>query len=84
MAFEVLGTPGHTPGGLCLWHEQTCALFTGDTLFERGYGRLDLPGGDEAAMIASLDRLFRMPDAATVYAGHGSPAGLGEIAEAWA
>ncbi len=84
MAFEVIVTPGHTPGGLCLWHEPTLALFTGDTLFERGYGRLDLPGGDEAAMIDSLSRLLRMSDAATVYAGHGSSATLGEIKEAWA
>lgn len=65
----VLHTPGHTPGGVCYLNGD--ALFSGDTLFYRSYGRLDLPGGDVQEMIASLTRLMQLDGNTMVYPGHG-------------
>lgn len=66
---QVIHTPGHTPGS-CVYKMDT-HLFTGDTLFCRGYGRTDLPGGDFAALVASLRMLLKMPEDHKVYPGHG-------------
>lgn len=71
LTFTVLHTPGHTPGSICLLGEQT--VFSGDCLFAGGIGRVDLPGGDEAAMLRSLARLMELPDGLAVYPGHGPP-----------
>ena len=65
----VLHTPGHTPGGVCYLSGKT--LFSGDTLFYRSYGRLDLPGGDVQEMIASLTRLMQLDGETVAYPGHG-------------
>lgn len=70
ISLRVLHTPGHTPGSVC--YEVGHHLFTGDTLFEYGYGRTDLPGGDAAAMSASLGRVMPMQDSHSIYPGHGS------------
>jgi glyoxylase-like metal-dependent hydrolase (beta-lactamase superfamily II) len=69
--FTVLHTPGHTPGGLCLYAAVDHVLFSGDTLFAGACGRLDLPGGDPEAMMRSLQRLRALPPATVVYPGHG-------------
>ncbi len=67
---KTLHTPGHTAG--CSCYLTDTALFSGDTLFEGSYGRVDLPGGDPAAMQRSLSRLMReLPRPLTVYPGHG-------------
>ena len=58
LGIRVLHTPGHTPGGACFLIEGH--LFTGDTMFEHGWGRTDFPGGDEHALFASLRRLIPM------------------------
>ena len=73
--FSVLHTPGHTPGGICL----RCGddLFTGDTLFCRGYGRTDLPGGDEQALMRSLRRLLALEEGVRVHPGHGPSTTIG-------
>lgn len=63
-----LHTPGHTPGSQCFLVEN--ALFTGDTLFVDGCGRVDLEGGDPKAMTKSLARLARLPDDTMVFPGH--------------
>ncbi|MFR5796422.1 MAG: MBL fold metallo-hydrolase, partial [Christensenellales bacterium] len=55
--FDVLHTPGHTPGSVCYRHEKT--LFCGDTLFYQGYGRVDLAGGNSLQMALSLKRLLK-------------------------
>lgn len=65
---KVLHTPGHTPGSVC--YEIGGELFTGDTLFEYGWGRTDLPGGSEAQMEASLKRLMPMVRTMPFHAGH--------------
>ncbi|MEG0985791.1 MAG: MBL fold metallo-hydrolase [Clostridia bacterium] len=74
---RVLETPGHTPGGICLYCEEEKALFTGDTLFARGYGRMDLPGGSEHDMVRSLKKLLALEDDVTIYPGHGPLATIG-------
>ena len=76
MDIQVLHTPGHTPGCVCYQVEN--ALFTGDTLFHRGYGRTDLPGGNFRELVASLRRLYRMDEALPFYPGHGPSSTIGK------
>ena len=66
--FSILHTPGHTPGGLCLYAEGQ--LFTGDTLFVGDSGRTDLQGGDRPALGASIRSLMKLPDDTIVWPGH--------------
>ena len=75
---RVIHTPGHTPGGICLLAEGEFIL-TGDTLFRRGIGRFDLPGGDEDALYESiLTRLYSLAPELVVYPGHGASTTIGE------
>ena len=75
MAFKVLHTPGHSPGSICLYFDQT--LFSGDTMFAEGdYGRTDLWGGSEKEMQQSLKRLQTLPQETRVYPGHGAATSL--------
>jgi hydroxyacylglutathione hydrolase len=77
LSFKVIHTPGHTPGGICLYGHGS--LIAGDTLFAGSIGRTDLPGGDYDALIASIKRrLFVLPDETVVYSGHGEPTTIGE------
>lgn len=69
--FAVLPTPGHSKGSACLYLAGEGVLFSGDTLFEAGYGRMDLYGGDSRAMLDSLKKLFALPGETRVYPGHG-------------
>ena len=73
----VLHTPGHTEGSVCLFDRDQGLLFSGDTLFAGGWGRVDLPGGDPAAMAASLSRLTELEDAVQVFPGHGNATTIG-------
>ncbi len=67
---QVINTPGHTPGSLCLLGEKV--IFTGDTLFKDGYGRTDFPGGSSDDMDKSLERLKKLiKPGITVFPGHG-------------
>lgn len=68
---EVLHTPGHTEGSVSLVSAEDGILFSGDTLFAGGWGRVDLPGGDAAAMVDSLARLARLEPGLRVVPGHG-------------
>ncbi len=70
---DVLHTPGHTEGSVCLVSHEAGIVFSGDTLFPGGWGRVDLPGGDADAMVASLTRLATLPEALRVLPGHGRP-----------
>jgi len=69
LSIQVLHTPGHTPGSVCLLCEN--ALFAGDTLFAGSCGRTDLPGGSWEQLTASLARLKALEGNYTVYPGHG-------------
>ena len=69
----VIPTPGHTPGSVCLYWEKEKVLLSGDTLFQMGYGRTDLPGGNISQLIDSLERLFELPSDVRVFPGHGAP-----------
>ena len=69
LRFEVLETPGHTPGSVCFLCENV--LFSGDTLFAGSCGRVDLAGGVPAQMGASLKRLAELPGNYAVLPGHG-------------
>ena len=69
LSIGVLHTPGHTPGSVCLVCEQS--IFSGDTLFAQGCGRTDLPGGDWATIVASLNRLAAIEGNFWVHPGHG-------------
>jgi hydroxyacylglutathione hydrolase len=74
--FEVLHTPGHTPGGICLLGEGV--VFSGDTLFNYGIGRTDLPGGSYHRLVESIrSRLLALPDNTVVYPGHGPETTIG-------
>ena len=79
---EVLHTPGHTEGSVCLLADNADLLFTGDTLFAGGWGRTDLAGGSEDQMVASLARLSRLADELSVRPGHG-PASTIEREKGW-
>ncbi|MDR0818563.1 MAG: MBL fold metallo-hydrolase [Oscillospiraceae bacterium] len=68
LTFEVIATPGHTPGGVCLMCED--ALFTGDTLFKDSCGRTDMDGGSMEVLLKSLKRLYELPGDYEVYPGH--------------
>jgi glyoxylase-like metal-dependent hydrolase (beta-lactamase superfamily II) len=73
----VLHTPGHTEGSVCLYDTDAGLLYSGDTLFAGGWGRVDLPGGDAEALVESLGRLSTLPDPVRVYPGHGSDTTIG-------
>lgn len=74
---KVLHTPGHTEGSVCLLAEEEGILYSGDTLFAAGWGRVDLPGGDAAAMVESLARLTGLEDRTAVFPGHGAATTIG-------
>ncbi|MGD8367928.1 MAG: MBL fold metallo-hydrolase [Desulfobacterales bacterium] len=68
ITFDVIHTPGHTPGGICLYAGGH--LFTGDTLFVGDSGRTDLAGGHRPTLGASIRRLMQLPDETVVWPGH--------------
>jgi hydroxyacylglutathione hydrolase len=74
---RVLHTPGHTEGSVCLLEADSGSLYSGDTLFAGGWGRVDLPGGDPDAMVDSLARLLTLDDHVRVYPGHGPETTIG-------
>lgn len=69
LSFQVLHTPGHSPGGICLYGEGI--LITGDTLFHGSVGRTDFHGGSVDRLRESFRRLLDLPEDTAVYSGHG-------------
>lgn len=79
VTFEVLHTPGHTPGHCCFLVEEEGILFSGDQLFAGSIGRTDLPGGDLGALAESMrTRVMTLPDDIRVLPGHGPETTIGE------
>lgn len=79
LRFQVLHTPGHTPGHVCFYESNEGVLFDGDVLFYRGVGRTDLPGGSWPQLLDSIQRvLFALPDETVVYSGHGQATTIGQ------
>jgi hydroxyacylglutathione hydrolase len=75
--FEVLHTPGHSSGGICLSGHGV--VFSGDTLFNLGIGRTDFPGMSHERLIKSIrEKLMVLPDETIVYPGHGPPTTIGD------
>ena len=75
---QVLFTPGHSPGEICLYSKENNFLIAGDVLFQQSIGRTDLPGGDHRTLIASIkEKLFPLPDATRVLPGHGPETTIG-------
>jgi hydroxyacylglutathione hydrolase len=68
--FQVIHTPGHSPGSISLYWQEKKALFTGDVVFPMGVGRTDFPGGDGNLLRESIERLARL-DAEFLLSGHG-------------
>ena len=79
----ILPTPGHTPGSVCFYFPEDKVLFSGDTLFQMGYGRTDLPGGDIRQLWHSLDLLLALPPETVVYPGHGAPTTIAAERRRW-
>jgi glyoxylase-like metal-dependent hydrolase (beta-lactamase superfamily II) len=79
---EVIHTPGHTPGSICLHFPKQELLLAGDTLFAGSVGRTDLPGGDTKALLRSIHtRLLPLPENTLVVPGHGQETSLGQERE---
>ncbi|MFQ5794962.1 MAG: MBL fold metallo-hydrolase [Candidatus Bipolaricaulia bacterium] len=77
-SFRIIHTPGHSPGGICLYEPEGKILFSGDTLFWRSVGRTDLGGSWEDLVRSIRDKLFELPDEIVVYPGHGPETSIGE------
>lgn len=76
LKLQVLHTPGHTPGGICLRSDK--AVFTGDTLFAGSIGRTDFPGASQDELLKSIqEKLLNLPDNTIIYPGHGPASTIG-------
>jgi glyoxylase-like metal-dependent hydrolase (beta-lactamase superfamily II) len=86
--FNVIKTPGHSRGSVCLFirpgKNENGVLFSGDTLFAGTYGRTDIPGGNEEEMTGSIKRLMELPNDTVVYPGHGAPTKISEERKSYA
>lgn len=76
---EVRFAPGHAPGHVVFYHAPTSTVVGGDVLFQGSIGRTDLPGGNHATLIASINsQLLTLPDETVVYPGHGPATTIGQ------
>jgi len=77
--FQVRHTPGHSPGGICLYNAQAKTAIVGDTLFDGSIGRHDFPTSDFDALERSIrEQLYSLPDNTRVLPGHGEPTVIGK------
>ncbi len=75
---KVIHVPGHSPGHVVFYSEESKFLIAGDVLFYGSIGRTDLPGGDYQTLISGIkEKLFKLPDDTKVYAGHGPETTIG-------
>jgi hydroxyacylglutathione hydrolase len=77
LEFQVIETPGHTPGSVCFFNKKEKIIFVGDTLFKGSVGRTDLPGGNGKMLEQSLKKLMELPEDTVVYSGHGPKTTIG-------
>jgi len=79
-SFEVLHTPGHSPGSISLYDSNKKILISGDTIFSMGVGRTDFPGCSQEKLINSIEnKLLSLPDETKVYPGHGQETTIGKF-----
>lgn len=76
LVFEIIHTPGHTRGSICIYIESEKIMFTGDTLFRGSIGRYDFPESDQTLMRSSLERLAGMDPEIRIFPGHGNESTL--------
>ena len=77
-SLDAIYVPGHSPGGMAFYSEQSACLFSGDSLFRGSIGRADLAGGNFDTLIESIcSRLLTLPNDTVVYPGHGDPTTIG-------
>lgn len=76
---QVLYTPGHTQGGICLYSKDEQVVFSGDALFAGSVGRTDMPGGNMTQLIEGIkEKLLPLPEETVVYPGHGPVTTIGQ------
>ena len=77
-SFNILFTPGHSPGHICLYNKKNNIIISGDLIFKESIGRTDLPGGDYNTLINSINtQILPLPDETRIYCGHGPYTNLG-------
>jgi len=77
-SFNILFTPGHSPGHICLYNQENNFVIGGDVLFQRSIGRTDLPGGDHDTLINSIvTKIFPLQNETEVFCGHGPSTNVG-------
>jgi glyoxylase-like metal-dependent hydrolase (beta-lactamase superfamily II) len=77
LEFQVIETPGHTPGSVCFFNKKEKIIFVGDILFKGSVGRTDLPGGNGKMLEQSLKKLIELPEDTVAYSGHGPKTTVG-------
>jgi len=78
MTFKAIEVPGHSPGHMVLYHQESKTLIGGDVLFRQSIGRSDLPGGNHEALLKNIkEKVYTLPNDVTVYPGHGPETTIG-------
>ncbi|MDI3547676.1 MAG: hydroxyacylglutathione hydrolase [Halanaerobiales bacterium] len=84
LSLTVIHTPGHSPGGISLYHKKENLLFSGDNVFPRGTGRSDFPGCSQAELFKSIEeKILTLPGNTVIYPGHGMKFTLKEFQDFW-
>ncbi len=77
--FQLIETPGHSPGSVTFYFAESAIAVSGDALFQGSIGRTDLPGGNHAQLIKSIhDKLLTLPEETLILSGHGPVTTIGE------
>ncbi len=77
--FNILETPGHSPGSVSFYLEKESIVFSGDALFAQSIGRTDLPGGNQQQLLESIhQKLLELPEETVVACGHGPTTTIGQ------